>query len=85
MNKPIDVSKEFFITTADNPFDYFSQFDEWFEFDQSHGYHTLEYVARLTRLAPDLSEEDENLEYKRVFDSIIEWNGDFYKVIYKKD
>ena len=83
MNETIDTNKEFFITTFDNPFDYFSQFDEWFGYDQSHGYKTLEYIARLIRLAPEMSEEEENLEYKRVFDSMLEWNGDFYKIIYK--
>lgn len=78
-------NKECFITTIDNPFDYFTQFDQWLAFDRLNGYYTLEYVARLIRLAPDMSEEEEDLEYERVFDSIIEWNGDFYKRIYKKD
>lgn len=78
-------NKECFITTIDNPFDYFTQFDQWLAFDRLNGHYTLEYVARLIRLAPDMSEEEEDLEYERVFDSIIEWNGDFYKRIYKKD
>ena len=77
------ASKEVFITTYDNPFDYFTQFDEWLAFDKNMGYNTLEYVGRLARLAPDLSEEEENLELERVFDSIIEWNGAFYKKVYE--
>jgi len=81
----IDINKEFFITTYDNPFDYFTQFDEWLAYDRTHEYYTLEYIARLIRLAPDLSDEEENLEYKRVFESMLEWNGDFYKIIYKKN
>jgi hypothetical protein len=32
-------------TTKDNPFNPFDQFDEWFQFDDSHGYHTLEVMA----------------------------------------
>ena len=74
--------KDVFITTKDNPFDYFKQFDQWLNFDRQKGYFTLEYVARLVKLAPDLSEEQERLEMEDAFNRIIEWNGDFYKKIY---
>ena len=74
--------KDVFITTHDNPYDYFKQFDEWLNFDRQKKYFTLEYVARLAKLAPDLSEEEEMIEIENTIDSIIEWNGDFYKKIY---
>ena len=74
--------KEVFITTFDNPFDYFTQFDEWYEYDHLKGYNTLEYLARIVKLAPDLSEEETNLEIENSIDSIIEWNGSMYKKIY---
>lgn len=75
--------KEVFITTHDNPYDYFKQFDQWLDFDRQKGYFTPEYVARLARLAPDLSEEEEQIEMENTFDKMIEWNGDFYKKVYK--
>ena len=75
--------KDVFITTKDNPFDYFKQFDQWLNYDRQKGYYTLEYVARLAKLAPDLSEEQERLEMEDVFDRMIEWNGEFYKKVYK--
>ena len=71
-----------FITTYDNPYDYFKQFNQWLDYDRQKGYFTLEYVGRLARLAPDLSEEEEKLEMENTFDKIIEWNGDFYKKVY---
>ena len=71
-----------FITTYDNPYDYFKQFDQWLNFDRQKGYFTPEYVARLARLAPDLSEEEERIEMENVFDKMIEWNGKFYKKVY---
>ena len=74
--------KDLFITTHDNPYDYFKQFDQWYNFDQQKGYHTLEYVGRLVRLAPDLSEEEERSELENTIDKIIEWNGNFYKKVY---
>lgn len=75
-------SKEVFITTYDNPYDYFKQFDEWLNYDRQKGYFTLEYVGRLAKLAPDLSDEEEKNEIENTIDSIIEWNGEFYKKIY---
>ena len=71
-----------FITTIDNPYDDFKQFDQWLNFDHQKGYFTTEYVARLARLAPDLSEEEERIEMESVFDKMIEWNGKFYKKVY---
>lgn len=75
-------SKEVFITTYDNPYDYFKQFDEWLNYDRQKGYFTLEYVGRLAKLAPDLSDEEEKNEIENTIDSIIEWNGEFYKKVY---
>lgn len=37
---------EYWVTTTDNPFDPFTQYDEWYRYDESHGYHLSEYVAR---------------------------------------
>ena len=78
------AGKETFITTVDNPFDYFTQFEDWLNYDRLMGYYTCEYVGRLAKLAPDISEEDEYLELNRVFDSIIEWNGGMYKKVFKE-
>lgn len=75
--------KEVFVTTFDNPFDYFKQFDDWYNYDHLMGYNTLEYLARLVKTAPDLSEEEEQLEIERAIDSMIEWNGAFYKKVFK--
>lgn len=76
------TKSDVFITTTDNPFDYFTQFDEWFAFDQNMGYYTLEYMGRLTRLAHDLSDEEERIEIESAIDKIIEINGPMYKKIY---
>ena len=36
-----------FITTIDNPFDPFEQFEDWNRFDEDHGYFTLSYLERV--------------------------------------
>ena len=40
---------ESMLTTTDNPFDPFIQFDEWYAFDESKGYHSLSYLSRIVR------------------------------------
>lgn len=76
------MSKEVFITTYDNPYDYFTQFKQWLAYDRLMGYYTLEYLGRVVRLAPDLSDEQEQNEIESAIDSIIEWNGSTYKKVY---
>lgn len=76
--------KEVFLTTFDNPFDYFKQFKQWYDYDHLMGYNTCEYLARIAKLSPDLSDEDAKLEIESSIDSIIEWNGDMYKKVYSE-
>ena len=73
-----------FITTVDNPFDYFTQFDEWLNFDRLKGYYTLELVARTVMTSDVLSEQDQNDEIENAFDKIIKWHNGVYKKVYPK-
>ena len=38
--------KEFWVTTTDNPFDPFTEYDDWYRYDENMGYCTSGYVAR---------------------------------------
>lgn len=37
---------EYWVTTTDNPFDPFTEYEDWLDFDRQHGYCTSEYLAR---------------------------------------
>jgi hypothetical protein len=37
------------LTTEDNPFDPFTQFDEWYAFDVEKEYYTCAYLARIAK------------------------------------
>lgn len=52
--------EKFMVTTIDNPFDYFTQFDDWHRYDTDHGYYTLEYLARIVGFTTEMSEADQN-------------------------
>ena len=40
---------EYMLTTIDNPYSPFTQFDEWLEFDTLKGYNTCGYLARVAK------------------------------------
>jgi hypothetical protein len=62
------------LTTVDNPWDPFTQFDEWLQFDESSGYFTTQYLARLTYSSPDLSDADQSDAIEVAIDEIVEQN-----------
>lgn len=75
------MSNEVALTTIDNPFDPFEQFNDWFEFDIEKGYYTCSRLARLANLSDDLSEVERNNEIERAIDELIKYD---FLDIYKK-
>lgn len=73
--------KQFALTTFDNPFNPFDDFDQWYSFDKEKGYDSSEKVMRLAELTDEMTDIEENLEIERVIDRIIAL--DFLN-IYKK-
>lgn len=73
------------LTTIDNPYSPFTQFDEWFQFDEGKGYHTCAYLARIAKTSDELSEADEELAIFSAIDEIVEINllGNYKKVTEK--
>lgn len=71
------------LTTTDNPYDPFTQFDAWKVYDDDQGYHTCEYLARITLTSGVLSEADENLAIDDAIDEIVALNvlGIYKKVL----
>jgi hypothetical protein len=75
------MNEEFRLTTFDNPFDPFEQFNDWFLFDIEKGYYTCSYLGRIARTSDMLTDEENNKEIERAIDEIIK--HDFMN-IYKK-
>jgi len=62
------------LTTIDNPFDPFTQFDSWFQFDEEKGYHTCQFLSRIARTSSDMSDADYDREIERAIDEIVKFN-----------
>lgn len=69
------------LTTIDNPFNPFDDFDSWFSFDVEKGYNSSAYLARIARTSEQLSDEENNSEIERAIDEIIKYD---FMNIYKK-
>lgn len=69
-----DKIVEFRLTTFDNPFDPFDDFDKWYAFDEAKGYHSCSYLARIAKVSSAFSDEDQINETNRAIDEIIELN-----------
>jgi len=67
MNENDEVIVETFITTFDNPFDPFTQFNEWCSYDVQLGYNTCALIDRVYQAFVDSDLFDENeKEIKRI-------------------
>lgn len=70
----MNLPTEYMLTTKDNPFDPFTQFDEWLAYDTRMGYHTASFLARIAKVPEDLSEYDQALALQNAIDEIVEEN-----------
>lgn len=75
------MDNDYLLTTFDNPYDPFTQNALWVLFDKEKGYNTLEYLARIIKLSPEMSQKEENEAYDMAVDTIIA--NDFLN-IYKR-
>ena len=77
MNEPV-----FMLTTRDNPYNPFSNFDAWNVWDISHGYGTSAYLARIAKDSSDLSPAQSQRAVNDAIDEIISFNltGNYVKV-----
>lgn len=73
--------KQVMLTTVDNPFDPFDQFDSWINFDMEKGYNSCAYLARIAFTSDSLSDAENMQEVERAIDEIIRYD---FMNIYKK-
>ena len=64
--------KQYMLTTFDNPFNPFEQFDDWYLFDKEKGYDCCEKLDLLAEITDEMSEVEKDIETERVIDRLIE-------------
>lgn len=71
------------LTTIDNPHNPFTDYAEWFAYDQRHGYHTPSFLARILVDSEELSDADLEVAIENAIDEIVKENilGKYKKVI----
>lgn len=82
----MESTKEYMLTTKDNPWNPFTHFDEWFAFDESHGYCSCGLLARISASTDELSDEIENKQNELAIDEIIKLDPfGIYKKVSRDD
>lgn len=73
---------DYMVTTEDNPFDYWDQFEKWYAFDTNQGYNTLSYVMREAVVSDDMPDSMVSREMERAVDEIVALNltGNYKKI-----
>lgn len=62
------------LTTIDNPYDPFIQFDEWYAYDEDRGYHSCAFLARIVKTSDELSDADQEDAINSAIDEIVAEN-----------
>jgi hypothetical protein len=75
-------AEEYMLTTVDNPWNPYTNWDEWYAYDRSMGYDTPGYLARIAKTSFDLSDADQDQIIKDAIDEIVRMNvRGIYKTI----
>ena len=66
------MNRQVMITTVDNPFDPFNDYENWLLFDAEKGYYSPSKLARLIKDEEGMTEQEEFEEIERAIDRLIE-------------
>lgn len=69
------------LTTFDNPYNPFDQFDRWLLFDMEKGYNSCAYLDRIAKTSDEFTEEENNRAIEEAIDEIIRYD---FMNIYRK-
>jgi|GEM_PF-541875 len=70
----MEETKEYMLSTIDNPWNPFKNFDEWLQFDLSHNYNTLGYIARIAKTDSEMDDETYQKAINKAIYEILKYN-----------
>lgn len=59
------------LTTIDNPFSPFTEFKDWYNFDLSHNYNSVELLDRIAKTSEELSDSENERIIENAIDEIL--------------
>ena len=62
---------KYMLTTFDNPYNPFTEFGDWLQYDVLKGYNTCDRLARVADVDDNLSEEDSDELIERAMDDLV--------------
>lgn len=62
------------LTTIDNPYNPFTDFNNWLLYDNNKGYNSLSYLARIANVSDAMSEEETNAAIDDAIDEIVKYD-----------
>jgi hypothetical protein len=74
MTPSSSTTTQVMLTTKDNPYDPFKEYDEWYSWDLRNGYHTPSLLARVAVVSYDLSEAEQQQSIRQAIDEIVDLN-----------
>lgn len=77
--------KEFMLTTFDNPFNPFDDFDIWWKTDIRLGHDCCGMLAREANVSINFSDEENDKEIKRAANYICDNYPLIYRIVYRSD
>lgn len=68
------MDEVYMLTTTDNPYSPFTQPDAWYNYDRQMGYYTPEYLARIAKTSPALSDAQNDMITLDAINEIVAMN-----------
>ena len=60
-----------FLTTFDNPYSPYEQFEEWYRYDTDHGYNSSGLLMRLAETSSQFTDNENAYEIEKAIDRIV--------------
>ena len=68
------MTDDVMLSTVDNPWNPFTHFDEWNEYDQTSGWYTVALLGRVALTSDELSEADQEFAILQAMKEIVQEN-----------
>ena len=60
-----------FLTTTDNPYSPYDEFEKWYQFDSDHGYNSSGLLMRLAETSSQFTDNENAYEVEKAIDRIV--------------